>query len=140
MNRLSLSFFTAAVLCVTTGMVWGAIMGATENFALAPAHAHLNLVGWASLAIMGTFYALTGRGGRVGWVNFILSVSGVAVMIPSLALLLSGNKGANGGVVLGTVLAILGMLAFLVSVVSTWRDIAALEADALNRAALKEAA
>jgi hypothetical protein len=32
------------------GMVMGIVMGATENFALRPVHAHLNLLGWVGLA------------------------------------------------------------------------------------------
>ncbi len=124
MSRLALSFFTVGGLFVLAGMVWGAIMGSSEDFTLAPAHAHLNLLGWATLALMGTFYALSGRAGRLGWINFILSTAAVLVMIPSLAMFLSGNKPALRGVVLGTVLAIAGMLTFLGSVASAWRKAA----------------
>ena len=140
MRKLPLAFFTAATVCVTVGMVWGAIMGSREDFALAPAHAHLNLVGWASLALMGTFYALTGKGGRAGWINFTLSTLAVAVMIPSLALYLSGDTAAQPGVIAGTALAILGMLTFRGVVLSSWRGAGAAEADAVNRPSLKTAA
>jgi len=120
MPRVSLAFFTAAALCVSIGMVWGAVMGASENFTLASAHAHLNLVGWASLAIMGTFYALRGSGGRLAWINFALSTLGVAIMIPSLALLLNGQPSANPGVMAGTLVTIAGMATFLISVLGAW--------------------
>lgn len=122
MKRLPLAFFSAAALCVTAGMSWGAYMGAKQDFTLAPAHAHLNLVGWASLALMGTFYALTGKGGRLGWLNFALSTAAVLVMIPFLAMLLAGKPSAEGGVIVGSILAILGMLTFLFVVLSTWRE------------------
>jgi hypothetical protein len=121
-KRLPLAFFSAAALCAVTGMVWGAYMGSTQDFTLAPAHAHLNLVGWASLAIMGTFYALSGKGGRLGWLNFCLSTAAVVVMIPFLAVMLGGKPAAEAGVTAGSVLAILGMLAFLSVVLSTWRE------------------
>jgi hypothetical protein len=136
MRRLPLAFFTAATLCVLIGMVWGAFMGAKEDFTLAPAHAHLNLVGWASLALMGTFYALSGKGGRIGWVNFTLSVAAVVVMIPSLALYLGGDKPAHNGVAFGSVLAILGMATFFWNVATAWRATAAeVEAAPLKKAA-----
>ena len=122
MKRLPLAFFSAAALCVTAGMAWGIYMGSKQDFTLAPAHAHLNLVGWASLAIMGTFYALTGKGGRLGWLNFALSAGSVVVMIPFLAVLLGGKPSAESGVIAGSVLAILGMLTFLFNVLSTWRE------------------
>ncbi|MFI4964750.1 MAG: hypothetical protein ACHP9T_05210 [Caulobacterales bacterium] len=122
MKRLPLAFFSAATLCVTAGMVWGAYMGSKQDFTMAPAHAHLNLVGWASLALMGTFYALTGKGGRLGWLNFALSTAAVLVMVPFLTALLGGKPQAESGVIAGSVLAILGMLTFLFVVLSTWRE------------------
>ncbi|MFC3080190.1 hypothetical protein ACFODL_18980 [Phenylobacterium terrae] len=125
MPRVSLAFFTAATLCGMAGMVWGAMMGASEDFSLSPAHAHLNLVGWATLALMGIFYALARSGGRLAWANFALSAGGVAVMVPSLALYLQGSKPAATGLQIGTVLVILGMLVFLVTVLSRWTKPAA---------------
>ena len=121
MTRLSLAFFSAAVLCVLGGMSWGAYMGSTENFTLMPAHAHLNLVGWASLGLMGTFYQLSGKTSRLGWINFFISVAAVVVMIPSLALYLGGSKSAAGPLAIGSVLAIVGMLTFAASVLSEWK-------------------
>jgi hypothetical protein len=120
MARLPLAFFSAAVLCVLAGMVWGAVMASSENFVLAPAHAHLNLVGWASLGLMGTFYALSGKSGRLGWANFVLSTVGVVVMTPALALMLAGSKAAIPALIVATVLTILGMAAFAISVFSCW--------------------
>jgi hypothetical protein len=122
MKRLPLAFFSAAALCVTSGMAWGMYMGSKQDFTMAPAHAHLNLVGWASLALMGTFYALTGKGGRLGWVNFVLSTGAVLVMVPFLAVMLGGKPAAEAGVIAGSVLAILGMLTFLFVVLTTWRE------------------
>src|SRR4051812_24624407 len=105
MNRLSLAFFSTGALCVMGGMIWGMIMGSHQDFTLAPAHAHLNLVGWTSLALMGTFYALSGKAGRLGWLNYGLSTAGVVVMIPSLAIMLGGKPGYEGAVIAGSVLA-----------------------------------
>jgi hypothetical protein len=46
MPPIALMFMTAAAC-----MVAGTTMGITHDFALAPGHAHLNLLGWASLAL-----------------------------------------------------------------------------------------
>lgn len=121
MNRLPLAFFSTAALCAMAGVIWGTMMGATEDFTLSPAHAHLNLVGWASLALMGTFYQLSGRGDRLGWFNFALSAGGAVVMIPSLALYLSGQHAAQGGLAIGSLLVVAGTAIFLVSVLSAWK-------------------
>lgn len=120
MGKLPLAFFSAAALCALGGMIWGAIMGSSEDFTLMPAHAHLNLVGWTTLALMGGFYQLSGKAGRLGWLNFGLSAAAVVVMIPSLAIYLGGDKGAHAGVIAGSVLAILGMVTFLGVVLSGW--------------------
>ena len=45
MPRVALAFFTVAPIYGLIGMIWGIVMGATEDHALSPAHAHLNLLG-----------------------------------------------------------------------------------------------
>ena len=137
---LAYRFMLAGIVFVLIGMCLGIYMGSKEDFTLAPLHAHLNLVGWATMALMGTFYALSGKGGRLGWINFWLSTAAVVVMVPFLALYLGGDKPAHNGVIVGTVLAILGMATFLFNVLTTWRGAEAAEADAANRAALDKAA
>ena len=122
MNRLPLAFFSAAALCALSGMIWGAVMGATQDFTTMPAHAHLNLVGWASLALMGGFYQLTGRSDRLGWINFGLSTGGVVLMTPTLALLLLGDSSLEPVVIAASVIALLGMATFVLSVLGTWRQ------------------
>src|SRR5258706_14595215 len=97
MSKLPLAFFSTAALCVVCGMIWGIIMAASGDHSMMPAHAHLNLMGWATLALMGGFYALTGKSDRLGWLNYGLSPAGLVVSIPSLALLLAGGKGPPEG-------------------------------------------
>ena len=123
MDRLSLAFFATAAACAIAGMVWGIQMGISGNLILAPAHAHLNLVGWTTLALMGGFYALAGDRAprRLGWINYVLSTAAVIVMIPSLAILLTTTNKPNPGIILGSLLALVGMVVFLASVLSVWR-------------------
>jgi hypothetical protein len=121
MSKLALSFFATAALCACGGMVWGIIMAASGDHGMMPAHAHLNLMGWATLALMGTYYAISGRGGRIGWINYALSTLGVVVSIPSLALLLAGNPAAEKGATAGAILVLLGMLVFTFGVLNDWR-------------------
>lgn len=122
MPRLSLAFFSAGALFGLTGMGWGAVMGAKQDFTLAPAHAHLNLLGWVALSIMGAFYALAANRApmKLGWINFALSTVGVLVLIPALALMLSGDKAATPLVQAGTMMVILGMLTFVAAILSLW--------------------
>ncbi len=56
MPRLPLLFIASAALCLIIGVGLGLAMGIAHDFHLAPVHAHLNLLGWTSLALMGLTY------------------------------------------------------------------------------------
>jgi hypothetical protein len=121
MPRVSAAFFAVGVLAVLVGMVWGMMMGATQNMVTMPAHAHLNLLGWVTMGLYGTFYALEGPtlSPRLAWTNFVVSTVSLLVMIPSLAMFLSHGNDPKylPGMQAGEGLALLGMLIFGVSVV-----------------------
>jgi hypothetical protein len=123
MPRVSLAFFGAGVLCVLVGMGIGMWMGANQNFTLAPVHAHLNLLGFVALSIMGTFYALAGDRApvRLAWVNLALSLGGVLIITPMLAQLLSGNTAIGPMMVIPEVILVAGMASFLAAIVIVWR-------------------
>src|SRR5689334_8629824 len=46
----------AAVMFLLVGMVWGVGMGIRQDFSMAPAHAHFNLVGGVLLFMFGLYY------------------------------------------------------------------------------------
>lgn len=98
------------------GMVWGVQMSATGDFALAPAHGHLNLIGWVTFAIWGLYYVLTPDAAETGLAraHLGLAVLTVLVMVPGIAMAIreSGETLAK----VGSVLAILSMALFLVNV------------------------
>jgi hypothetical protein len=125
MPRVSITFFATGALFVLIGMGWGMYMGAANDVLMAPAHAHLNLLGWVTMALYGTFYALTKEtmSERLAWINWTVSALGVVVLIPSLALFLGhGNDPAYIPVmVVGEILTVLGLLIFGVSVVREWK-------------------
>lgn len=123
MPRISLAFFGAAVLYGLTGMGLGMAMGATETFTLAPVHAHINLMGWTTLAIMGGFYALAGdrANPRLAWANFALSNLGNLISLPLLAIMLLGNRAFLPVMAAGEALVVLGMLLFGLSVLGVAR-------------------
>src|SRR3979409_1687890 len=50
--------FRAAVLMVIAGLIWGIVMGISQDHSTMPAHAHLNLLGWVSLFLFGIYYHL----------------------------------------------------------------------------------
>lgn len=93
-SRWPYAFFAAAALYAMIGVSWGLAMSISKDHATYSAHAHLNLLGWVSLALMGTFYAVLGQS-VANWiklVNFTLSNVGVICMISGLFMYL-GQKG-----------------------------------------------
>jgi len=126
MPRVSSAFFTIAALCGLTGMVWGSYMGASGDHSLHPAHAHLNLLGWVTLSIMGGFYALPGapKAGTLAWVNLVLSSLGAVLMGVLLPQVLM-QKLPGQIMMAAEVPTILGMICFIISVISASRKPAA---------------
>jgi uncharacterized membrane protein len=120
MPKVSIAFFLAASICGLAGMAWGGYMGAAEDFMWRDAHAHLNLVGWTTLALMGSFYALCGaaRPKVLSWINLSLSTIGVIMFVPGLAMIASGAPSALALVIPGSLIVMSGMAAFLASVVT----------------------
>ena len=79
-----------SVVVLLVGMLGGIVMGIEQDFALAPAHTHLNLIGGVMLFLFGLYYRLvpaagTSRLAKVqGWLHIvgaILFPAGVAVVI-----------------------------------------------------------
>jgi hypothetical protein len=112
--------FLYATLAALVGMVAGIMMGISQDFTLAPAHGHLNLLGWVTVALYGLYHRSIGRvGGWIGWVQVLSGALGSAAMGGGLALYLgTGDDGFFPFVVLGSLLAILGMMLFLVIVLA----------------------
>ena len=56
--RYDVVLIGTGILCLLGGESLGIWMGANQNFTLAPAHAHLNLVGWVTLSLYGVAHRL----------------------------------------------------------------------------------
>jgi len=79
-----------SVVVLLVGMLAGIAMGIQQNFTLAPAHAHLNLIGGVLLFLFGLYYRLVPAAGATtlakvqGWLHMIGAIlfpAGVAVVL-----------------------------------------------------------
>jgi hypothetical protein len=119
MSRLPLAFMTAAAACLVAGVALGIGMGIAHDFQLAPVHAHTNLVGWASLALMGlTFRAWPELAeGRLAVTQFVLSAGSAFCFPPGIYLAIAHEQPIvailAGFVWFGGALLFLGRLAGL---------------------------
>lgn len=113
MTRLPLLFLAAAATCLVGGVGLGIGMGIAHDFQLAPVHAHTNLVGWTSLALMGlTFRAFPElAGGRLAVAQFVLS-AGSAFAFPA-GIYLAVTQGVPGLAIAAGLVWFAGALLFL---------------------------
>jgi cbb3-type cytochrome oxidase subunit 1 len=121
MRPLPFILFLAAAICAVIGMAWGIQMSASGNHAMSPAHAHLNLLGWVSLALFGTFYQLVPAAGEslLARIQAGVAVIGVVLIVPGIVMALTqaGETLAK----LGSVVTILSMLLFVIVLLTRGR-------------------
>jgi hypothetical protein len=92
--RYDFVFIGVAVICLLGGEVLGIWMGANNNFALAPVHAHTNLIGWVTLSLYGLAhraYPALGAS-RLAMPQAVLAIAGAVVMPFALAMALTANN------------------------------------------------
>ena len=107
-----------AGLAALGGMILGIVMGISQDFTLTPAHAHLNLLGWVTLALYGLYHRSLGRaGGWLTWSQIIAGALGAFLMAGGLGIYLdSGDDRFFPLIVGGSLLTLLGMILFVVIV------------------------
>jgi cbb3-type cytochrome oxidase subunit 1 len=113
MKASSLSF-KAAVLFLAAGMAWGMQMAISHDHSAYPAHAHLNLLGWVSLFLIGLYYRLHPvlERARLAFVQIWLWIVGVIVQAIGVALVTTGNETAEPAAAIGSILVVVSMLMF----------------------------
>jgi hypothetical protein len=70
----------AGVVFLIVGMIWGIEMGIRQDFSLAPAHAHFNLVGGVLLFVFGLYYRMVPAArdsALANWQSWLHIVGGV---------------------------------------------------------------
>lgn len=92
-SGLGVMWFKAAVVYFIMGVGLGIYMGASGDHVLIPVHAHFNLLGWVSLALIGLIYRQFPKAGshRLATVQFWLHNVGLLVAMVLLIGLLRGN-------------------------------------------------
>jgi len=92
--KASILSFRAAVLLVIVGMIWGIVMGISEDHSTMPAHAHLNLLGWVSLFLFGIYYRLHPMAdrSRLAFIQVWVWIVGTITLTFGVALVHSGHK------------------------------------------------
>ncbi|HWU24975.1 MAG TPA: hypothetical protein VN154_01110 [Rhizomicrobium sp.] len=110
--RIDVTFIGLGLVILICGMVFGMWMGAKEDFQLADAHAHLNLLGFVLSAVYGLIYRVYPNlaRSRLAWPQCIAHFLGVLIFVPGIAISLTMANPL--GAIVGGTLVILATLAF----------------------------
>ena len=112
-----------SVVLLLTGMVAGMAMGIQQNFTLAPAHAHLNLVGGVLLFLFGLYYRLVPAAGNstLARIQGSLHILGGLVLPAGIALTLLNNGAYFAVPAVGSAIVVVATLLFAVVLFRTER-------------------
>lgn len=111
---MGIPFLKAAVIYFFIGIVLGIYIGLADQFQFSSAHAHINLLGWVSLAIIGIIYHLFPKAGEKK-LAFLM----IGIPLLTIAMMLFGfGKAAIAGPVsgIGSIFIFIGVVLFLINV------------------------
>ena len=113
MKRVDVYFLLLATVLLICGALLGIVMGARQDFQLTPVHAHLNLAGWASLALFGLTYRAYPELAATALARFHFIVSGTASVLLPIGIGLAVLRNAPALAIFAAILWLLGVLMFL---------------------------
>jgi len=113
-------FLRMAVIYALLGVTLGIVMAASHDHTLTPLHAHLNLLGWASMALFGLWYrsAPAAADTRMAKIHFWAHNIALPVLMVALAMLLNGNNAVEPILALASIVVGLGLICFAINL---WR-------------------
>lgn len=121
MKRVDVYFLLLACILLICGASLGIVMGAREDFQLAPVHAHLNLAGWASLALFGLTYRAYPELAAKKLAQWHFIVSGTASALLPIGIGLAVLRNAPTLAMFASPLWLIGVLLFLVQLLGLLR-------------------
>jgi len=123
---MSARLIRIAALYLVVGVAMGIVMGIQQQFSPAPVHAHINLLGFASLAIIGAIYKLYPDAAktRLAHIHFWIHNTALPVFMIGLALLLTGHEAFVPVAIVGATAVAVGILAFAANIWLTVRPVA----------------
>jgi hypothetical protein len=117
MKRVDLYFLLLATVLLICGAVLGIDMGSREDFQLVPVHAHLNLAGWATLALFGLTYRAYPQIAATKLATWHFVVSGIGSILLPIGIGLAVLRNSPGLAIVASILWLIGVLMFLVQLI-----------------------
>jgi hypothetical protein len=122
-QAVALAWIRIAVAYLVIAVVLGLYMGVQGDHSLRSVHAHLNVFGWASFALMGLIYGQYPQisRNRFAQTHFWLQNLGLATMMLALAFKLSGYPQADPVLGAGSAIAALAVILFAANILFATR-------------------
>lgn len=122
-NGLGLRWIKMAAIYLVVGVGLGMHMGMSHDFSLTPVHAHANLLGWATMAVIGVVHHLFAKQlvNKIAHVQFWLHQVGTPVLLVALGIMLKGNAAAEPVVGIASLAVGVSVLLFLFNVLRNLR-------------------
>jgi hypothetical protein len=110
-----------SVVLLLIGLLWGIEMGIRQDFAMAPAHAHLNLVGGVLLFAFGLYYRLVPAAGSSGLAKIQgwLDIIGAIVFPAGVGIVLTKGESLAAVPIIGSLIVLSAVALFVVIVFRT---------------------
>ena len=114
MPALAHLYFKTAIVFLIVGISAGLHMSISGDHSVTGAHAHINLLGWVTMALFGTYFAFEPEKARsrLARLQYGVYTVGAVVMMPSLYFMLKGNPGLEPLVAISSIVVFAGVLLF----------------------------
>jgi cbb3-type cytochrome oxidase subunit 1 len=112
------TFLKAAVIYFTIGVLMGITMGIIHDFRLTSVHAHVNLLGWVSMAIFGLIYHFYPQAAttKLAKSHFWFHNIGLPVMMVGIATqIITGSNAALPVAIIGSIVLVVGVILFTIN-------------------------
>jgi len=111
-------FLRIAVLYALVAMALGITMGISQDHSQMPTHAHLNLLGWVSMALYALVYRQWPAAGqtKLALIHFWVANAGALLLNAGVYALMAGNMALEPVAIVGSLVTILGMVIFAIIV------------------------
>lgn len=115
--RLARLWILIAVCYIIVGVVFGIGMAATQKLQFIPVHAHINLLGWATMALTGLIYARypEAGGSRLGVLHFWSYNILLPLLVIGLICMFAGHPELEPVMVIGSLGVLASLLIFAVN-------------------------
>jgi hypothetical protein len=112
------NYLKIATVYFTIGVLAGLIMGIVHDFRLTSVHAHVNLLGWVTMALFGIIYHFypNAAKSKLAKTQFWLHNIGVPVMLGGIAAQVFGITAALPAAIIGSIAVVIGVILFMINV------------------------